>query len=198
MKFSRRLLIALPLLALPMLASEATGIKNFAKVDDHVYRGGQPSSEGWKYLASTGIKVVIDLRAADGLAKKEEQEVTAAGMKFINVPMTGLTPPTEAQIVRILAILEDANSGPVFVHCMRGADRTGAVIAAYHINHDKWDNERALKDAKAHHMSFFEIPRQGFIRSFRPLTVVAGTNPGPVAIATPATPAGAVAEPVRN
>jgi protein-tyrosine phosphatase len=64
------------------------------------------------------------------------------------------------------------------VHCLRGADRTGAVIAAYHISHDKWDNARALKDAKAHSMSFFQFPRQNYIQNFRAPTVEAkATSP---------------------
>ena len=59
------------------------------------------------------------------------------------------------------------------VHCWRGADRTGAVIAAYRIDHDHWDNDRALKDAKAHGMGFFQIPRQNFIKDFRPAAMKA-------------------------
>ena len=51
------------------------------------------------------------------------------------------------------------------------ADRTGAVVAAYHIDHDKWDNDRALRDAKAHSMSYFQFPRQKYIRDFRPRIV---------------------------
>ena len=68
----------------------------------------------------------------------------------------------------------------MFVHCQRGADRTGAVIAAYHIDHDQWDNSRALKDARAHNMSVFQLPRQNFIRDFRPRTEVAAVT-SPVA-----------------
>jgi hypothetical protein len=56
------------------------------------------------------------------------------------------------------------------VHCWRGADRTGAVIAAYRIDHDHWDNSRALKEALSCGMSFFQFPRQSYIRRFRPLT----------------------------
>jgi protein tyrosine phosphatase (PTP) superfamily phosphohydrolase (DUF442 family) len=185
-----------------MFAGDVNVIKNFDKVDDHVYRGGQPTAEGWKYLAGIGVKVVIDLRAADSRAQREDQQVEAAGMKFINVPMSGLTPPTEAEITKILAVMEDANAGPVFVHCLRGADRTGAVIAAYHIDHDKWDNARALQDARAHHMSFFQLPRQDFIRSFHPRSVIADGKPAPSGEADPPTvapaPRPAAAATVRN
>ena len=92
-------------------------------------------------------------------------------MQYVNVPMTRLTPPTEAEIAKILALLEDATTGPVFVHCLRGADRTGAVIAAYRIDHDRWDNSRALEEAMSFGMSFFQLPRQNFIRKFQPLTI---------------------------
>jgi protein-tyrosine phosphatase len=85
--------------------------------------------------------------------------------------MTRLTPPTEPEITKILALLEDGTAGAVFVHCMRGADRTGAVIAAYRIDHDHWDNSRALKEAMSFGMSFFQLPRQNFIRKFQPLTI---------------------------
>ncbi len=154
----------------PAVAGNAPGIDNFDKVDAHVYRGAQPTEEGFRYLASIGIKTVIDLREGGDRAKAEEGIVTGAGMEYLNVPMTGLTPPTKAELLKILPLLEDPATGPVFVHCMRGADRTGAVIAAYHIDHDGWDNARALQDAKAHKMGFFQFPRRNFIKNFQPLT----------------------------
>ena len=112
----------------------------------------------------------MDLRENGGRASGEKQLVTSLGMRYVNVPMSRLNPPTEAEIRRILALLEDATAGPVFVHCLRGADRTGAVVAAYRIDHDHWDNSRALKEALSLGMSFFQLPRQNFIRKFRPLT----------------------------
>src|ERR1043166_9169011 len=92
-------------------------------------------------------------------------------MQYVNVPMTGLTPPTEAQISTILALLESNTPGSVLVHCKRGADRTGAVIAAHRIDHDHWDNLRAFKEAMSHGMSFFQLPRQAYILKFQPGTI---------------------------
>jgi protein tyrosine/serine phosphatase len=147
--------------------ASAEGINNFQQVDQHVFRGAQPTAEGFKYLSRIGIKTVIDLREVDGRAKNEAQLVKADGMNYVNVPMTGLTPPTEIEIAKLLSLFEDTTSGPVFVHCKRGADRTGAVIAAYRIDHDHWGNARALKEAMAFGMSFFQLPRQHFIQSFQ-------------------------------
>lgn len=159
---------------LPAFAGSSThGIKNFYQVDGHVYRGAQATDEGVQYLAKIGVRTVIDLREADERSKEEESVVTAVGMKYVNVPMTGLTPPTDAEITKILGVLEDDSAGPVFVHCKRGADRTGAVIASYRIDHDHWENARALNEAMARGMSFFQFPRQSYIRAFQPRTIEA-------------------------
>jgi protein tyrosine/serine phosphatase len=159
------LIFVLPALALP---ASVPGINNFHEVDKEVYRGAQPTKEGFRYLAKLGIKVVLDLREHDARSLAEERVVTAAGMRYVNVPMTGLTPPTETQTNMVLKLLEDATAGPVFVHCKRGADRTGAVIAAYRIDHGGWDNSRALRDAMSSGMSWFQFPRQNYIRTFQP------------------------------
>jgi len=164
-----RLFVCLVAGTLSALAGDVPRIKNFDQAGTNVYRGAQPTKEGFRYLASIGVKIVIDLREAGDRAKAEERIVKDAGMAYVNVPMGRLLPPTEADLHKILPLLENSTGAPVFVHCRRGADRTGAVIAAYHIDHDHWDNARALKDAMAHHMRSFQIPRQNFIKNFRTL-----------------------------
>jgi protein-tyrosine phosphatase len=180
-------------------AASVPGIQNFDEVGGRVYRGAQPSDEGFRYLAKIGVRTVLDLREADERSAAEKRAVTGLGMKYVNVPMTGLTAPTDAQIASILALLESESAGPVFVHCKRGADRTGVVIAAYLIDSLKWDNARALQDAKAHHMGYFQFPRQNYIRNFRPRVVSAGAEAKrapaqPLAEPVPATPATAGAQ----
>ena len=165
-------------------------------MDQHVYRGAQPDKEGFDFLTKLGVKTVINLRESDARSRMEERLVTAAGMRYLNVPMTGLTPPTDAEIGKILGVLENENPGPVFVHCKRGADRTGAVIAAYRIDHDGWDNDRALKEAMARGMSFLQLPRQGYIRSFqrRAIEASAPVSKIPVAPAAILAPQPAIAQ----
>ena len=178
----RRSHIFLFLLGLPAFGGPSIqGVDNFLKLNDHVYRGAQPTDEGFRTLAKLGIKTVVDLREADARAVAEERTVTAAGMQYINVPMTGLTPPTNEQMAKIMTFLQDGSGGPVFVHCKRGADRTGAVMAAYRIEHDQWDNNRALSEAKTLGMGSFQFPRQNYVRAYqahkiqaRPLEAKAG------------------------
>jgi len=171
-----RILISIFVLGLPAWASSpsAPGIRNFHEVNRQVYRGAQPTAEGFQYLATLGVKVVLDLREHDERSLSEERVVTADGMRYVNIPMTGLTPPTQTETKTVLALLEDSAAGPVFVHCKRGADRTGAVIAAYRIDHDQWDNTRALREAMANGMGWFQIRRQQYISTFPVRARVAG------------------------
>jgi hypothetical protein len=53
------------------------------------------------------------------------------------------------------------------------------VIAAYRIDHDQWENTRALKEAMSCGMARFQIPRQNFIRNFHPLPAIESAQTSP-------------------
>jgi tyrosine-protein phosphatase SIW14 len=163
--------VALAMLGVPLFAGSVPGIRNFYQVDEHVYRGGQPTDAGFAYLAKLGVRTVLDLREDSIRARAEEKAVTAVGMRYVNVPMSGLVPPTAAQTRQVLSVLKDPAAGPVFVHCLHGVDRTGAVIAVYHIDHDQWENARAIQDANSHGMSWMQFPRRSYILHFQPQAV---------------------------
>jgi uncharacterized protein (TIGR01244 family) len=142
-------------------------IPNFHQVNEHVYRGGQPEPGAWPSLAKMGVKTVIDLRREDEHSTAAEaQAVAAAGMNYVNVPMKGVVAPSDEQIAKVLALLDSQE--PVFVHCKRGADRTGAVIACYRIMHDHWQRPQALQEAKSLGMSFTQVGLKHYIMAFRP------------------------------
>jgi uncharacterized protein (TIGR01244 family) len=150
-------------------AENNNNIPNFQKVDDHVYRGGQSSNDGFKDLARLGIKTIVDLRQIGEHSQADEEKVvTGLGMRYVSIPMSGMSTPKEDQVAHVLALLNDATSGPVFVHCRRGADRTGTVIAAYRIAHHRWENRKALDEAKSYGMSFFERAMQRYVMRYRP------------------------------
>lgn len=158
--------------------SENKNLPNFHQVDEHVYRGGQPSAEGFKDLAALGIKSVIDLRQIGEHSQAEEQKsVTDLGMRYISIPMKGMSDPKDEQVAAVEAIFNDPAQGPVFVHCKRGADRTGMVVAVYRISHDNWDNKKALSEAKSNGMSFFERALQHYVMDYRPSTLDASAAP---------------------
>ncbi len=148
---------------------QAAGVPNFHRVDTNVYRGAQPLDGGFTSLAKLGVKTVIDLRQPDEHPWQSEQKaVEAAGMKYVNVPMRGLVAPPDDEVTEVLAMLEAAPSGAVFVHCRRGKDRTGTVIACYRIAHDHWQNQKALAEARSLGMSWAEFAMRRYILAFKP------------------------------
>jgi protein tyrosine phosphatase (PTP) superfamily phosphohydrolase (DUF442 family) len=170
-------LAAAGLLAAPI--PDVPGVPNFHQVDEHIYRGAQPHSQGFVGLAKIGIKTVIDLRGE----RSEESAVQSAGMRYVRLPWNGYAAPSDSQITAVLSLLNDGAAWPVFVHCRRGADRTGTAIACYRIAHDHWTNQQALAEAKTFGMSSLEVAMQRYILHFSALA------PKPTdALAPPASP----------
>jgi len=164
-------MVLVSLAALPAFPANdgAPGIPNFHKVDDHLYRGGQPRPEGWKTLAGLGVKTVIDLRR-DGetgghSTSAEAQAVEAAGMRYVNIPMGGLSAPSSADIAKILTLFNSKD--PVFVHCRLGKDRTGTAVACYRIAHDSWSNAKAYQEARQIGIHWIEVAMRRYIMGYR-------------------------------
>ena len=120
-------------------------IKNFGQMDDRFYRGGQPKEDEYKELAALGIGTVIDLR--DDPTSYEKQSVEAAGMKYVNIPMSDKQYPETAKIEQFLKLVDDPTTGKFYVHCAGGRHRTGVMGAVYRIQHG-WDLDKAYKEMK--------------------------------------------------
>src|SRR5689334_3470714 len=104
-------------------------LPNFHRVSERLYRGAQPSADGIKKLAALGIKTVINLRGEDDNTRAEQKEVEAAGMRYYAIAMPGLSRPTDEQMAHVVELIDNDENGPVFIHCKRGSDRTGTVVA---------------------------------------------------------------------
>jgi len=71
-------------------------IKNFHKVDENFYRGGQPNDFDIETLSAMGIKTIINLRNPyifnNGILKQKTL-AKHLGMQYYNIPLTPRTPP---------------------------------------------------------------------------------------------------------
>jgi tyrosine-protein phosphatase SIW14 len=141
-------------------------IKNFSQVNDHLYRGGQPDPHGLQQLADAHVSLVIDLREPSEGTEAERRLVQSLGMKYVDVPFPRLSAPTPQEIKRVLSLLVPDDSGRTFVHCWRGKDRTGTVIACYRIQHDGWSPQRALREAHENGLSQIQRSMRSFILGF--------------------------------
>jgi protein tyrosine/serine phosphatase len=117
-------------------------------------------------LALLGIKTVINLRDDDERARAEGEEALAAGLRYFNVPLDNFGRPSDAKVERVLALIATPENQPVFVHCKRGADRTGTIIAIYRIAHDGWTSDRAKTEANQHGMIFWQVGMKDYIHDY--------------------------------
>jgi len=121
-------------------------IKNFGQMDDRFYRGAQPKEEDYKQLAAMGIKTVIDLR--EDPTNYEKREAEAAGMRYVNLPMSDKEYPPAATIDQFLKLVDDPSTGKFFVHCAGGRHRTGVMGAVYRFNHYNWNYDQVYSEMK--------------------------------------------------
>ena len=164
-------------LTLPWLSTGAdtpvVHIRNFAQVNDHLFRGGEPTPRGLHELAAIHIGLDIDLREAGSATENERRIAEGLGIHYVSIPMNGFTAPSEAHIKRVLTLITPDDTGKIFVHCRRGKDRTGTVIACYRIEHDGWDHRRAQEEADRYGMSWTERGMRSFILHFQPIDLPA-------------------------
>ena len=121
-------------------------LPNFQKVSDQLYRGAQPIDGGIRKLSELGIKTVINLRGPDELIRGEQSETESAGLRYFNIPMPGLSAPTDEQVARVMSIINDPDNQPVFVHCRTG-NRIAALLLIYRVKKQGWFFEAALDEA---------------------------------------------------
>jgi tyrosine-protein phosphatase SIW14 len=141
-------------------------LPNLHKVSDHLYRGAQPLTGYARMLGELGVKTVINLRGADEVSRDEQKEAETAGLRYFSISMPGLSAPSDDQVNKVMAIIDDPANQPVFIHCRRGSDRTGTIAAVYRISHEGWNAERAIAEAKHYGMSWAEFGMKGYISNF--------------------------------
>lgn len=168
--FTSLLITIVALLALNAAAQETepryAELPNFHRVNEKLYRGAQPKAGGLQKLRTLGIKTVINLRDDDAREQDEAREASAAGLQYFNIPLSNKSAPSDAQIEEALKLINTPQNQPVFVHCNRGADRTGTIIATYRISHDGWTSERAKAEAKHYGMGFWQVGMKDFISDY--------------------------------
>lgn len=140
------------------------GLPNFHKVTEELYRGGQPKEEGWERLRALGIKLVIDLRGDD--SEREEAILQRMGIRYLNIPLSALRRPKPAEVEAFFAAVDDPANQPVFVHCRRGADRTGVMVAIYRIARQGWTADQAYKEMRRLGFRWWYRGLKGFVYDF--------------------------------
>jgi|SRR5690242_1036941 len=145
-----------------------SGVPNAGKIDNVLYRGAQPRQNGFAQLKELGISTIVDLRSENPRQIAwERQQAESLGIQFVNIPVNGWSPPTDAQVAQFLVIFRDHPDGKVFVHCHFGEDRTGVFVAAYRIAHDDWPADQAISEMYFFGFNGFWHPAmKSYVRGF--------------------------------
>lgn len=145
-----------------------SGLPNIGKVDEVLYRGGQPKKDGIAQLKELGITTIVDLREEDpAKISWERQQAESAGMRFVHIPVGGWSAPTTEQVAQFLSLFRENPRPKVFVHCHYGHDRTGVFVAAYRITRDGWSAEQAIQEMDFFGFNGFWHPRmKSYVRDF--------------------------------
>ncbi len=139
--------INIPAGASASLKQAAAMIPNLSVVSNNLLRGSQPSVQALSLLKSAGVKTIINLRNEDILVAQEAAAAKRVGLNYVNIPMAVFETPTRQQFQKFLNTVE--KDGPVFVHCQRGEDRTGTMVAVYRMAFENWDANRAYQEMTA-------------------------------------------------
>jgi tyrosine-protein phosphatase SIW14 len=132
------------------------------RVAPGIFRGAQPTPEGYATLKAMGVRTVINLRTRHG----ERKAVEAAGMRYVEIPMSFWKDVDPAVVRMALSAMTDPANQPVFIHCSRGKDRVGVVVAVYRMEVDGWSEAEAEAEMEA--FGFHEIWSQlkEFVRRY--------------------------------
>ncbi len=152
LSFRASLLVALAVWASTVSESRAqsrAGLPHFGTVSNQLYRGAQPETAGFAELKKIGIDIVVNLRHETTEIARERTLVEAQSMRYVSIPWRGKNDPNTEQVAQFLSVLRDNPDRKVFVHCQRGAERTGVMVACYRLSHEQWTAEQAVAEMKA-------------------------------------------------
>lgn len=133
------------------------GVPNLHRIDDNLYRSGQPTRAGFANLEAMGVKTVVSLSL-------NQDDIDLASGTLLRLYLVPLNPVfiDKDQVARALSILGNRSQGPYLVHCRHGSDRTGLICASYRIAYHGWSVEDAIDElvngSFGHHEFLKNIP----------------------------------------
>jgi len=129
-------------------------LPNMQRVSQSLYRGGQPTRDGFARLHKMGIKTVVNVRGGD----IDQDAMGDLTFDYHQRPMSPWS-PRDDDVIWFLRLATDASLAPVFLHCQHGADRSGYLIAMYRVVIEGWDRQRAIAEMTADGMGFHDLYR---------------------------------------
>lgn len=125
------------------------GARNFARLGTTVACAGATAAEALPEIKKMGFVSVINLRLdTEPGAEVEKGKATASelGLRYFHVPFDGKPDPKAADA--FIAAITSPGAEPAFIHCA-GGNRAATMWLIKRLVVDRWDEERAVKEAMA-------------------------------------------------
>jgi len=131
---------------------EKPGLPNLHRVSDDLYRGAQPTAEGFRQLKAMGVRTIINLR----LFYNDQDKFVGTDLGYEEIPMNAWYAEDE-DVICFLKLVTDRSRAPFFIHCQYGADRTGMLCAVYRIVIQGWTKDEAISEMTQGEFGFHGI-----------------------------------------
>jgi protein tyrosine/serine phosphatase len=128
-------------------------IPNFHRVGPELYRGAQPTPEGFRRLEAMGIRTIINVRSSHS----DAELLAGTRLQLEEIPTTAWGTQQHEAAVRFLQVVSQPQRGPFFVHCNFGGDRTGLMVAVYRLCVCGWTKEQTLEEMRDEQFEFHEV-----------------------------------------
>lgn len=119
----------------------------FAPLNHWLYRGAQPTEEGFVQLKEKGIRTVVNFRNEPERIEWERAQVEGSGMHYVSLPWSVWRDVDPKLLDRFFETLDNPQDRPVFFHCKHGRDRTGAMSALALMRYKGLSEEEARQEA---------------------------------------------------
>jgi protein tyrosine/serine phosphatase len=159
-----------PMLDIYAPLKETEEIGNFGIVQENIlYRGSMPVGEhNYEQLAQLGIKTVVNLKIEDSAVEyvTEQNNLQKREINLHYMPLPNVAAPTILQGLEFLTLVYGSETKPVFVHCHRGADRTGIMSALFRITQGYTASWSLLEAEKYNIASSFHNHKIEYVYNF--------------------------------
>jgi protein tyrosine/serine phosphatase len=125
-------------------ATEIDRAANLYRITPTFFRSAKLKPSDVKRAKSLGIKTVVSLRNFHS----DTKVLKGSGITMVQIKINTWD-LKDAQIVAALKAIRAAEKeGPVLLHCLHGADRTGLVTAMYRMLYQGWTKEQAMLELR--------------------------------------------------